>query len=101
MPSSGTLRSDLTMTTRPRTPAASRSESDCTALKPRTDERDQVDQPARVTPLVVVPTDDLHRRPADHGHGRVEGAGGGSAHDVAGDNRVLGVDEVALQRAIS
>src|SRR5699024_1933749 len=48
-------------------------------------------------PLVVVPGDDLHLV-ADHpGHARVEDARGRVAGDVGGDQRVLGVDQDALE----
>src|SRR5690606_25342878 len=61
---------------------------------------DEVDQAVGVAPLVVVPADDLDLV-ADHlGQAGVEDAGRRVGDDVGGDDRVLGVGEVALQRAL-
>ena len=64
------------------------------------DQLDEVDEPARVAPFVVVPADDLHRVPDHHRRQRVEGARRGRADDVGGDDRVLGVDELAGEAAL-
>src|SRR5436190_1115464 len=59
--STGTFRSERTSTPRPETPSASRSSSVliATGLKGLADQCDQVDEAVGVTPLVVVPRDDL------------------------------------------
>src|SRR5512135_70911 len=101
--SSGTLRSLRTSTTRPATPSATRSSTvRTTALgKPGADEVGQVDETLGVTPLVVVPADDLRLLAVRHGQLRVEGAGGRRADDVRGHDRVLGVVQVPLEVAVS
>src|SRR6202043_2616667 len=67
-----------------------------------TDVAGEVDQTVRVTPLVVVPTKNLDEALGlvdglDHGHEGVEGARGGTAHDVRGHDRLVGVDDDAAQ----
>src|SRR5450759_589447 len=62
----------------------------------RHDELDQVDDPVRVTPFVVVPGHDLHQVPHDHGRLSVEYRGVGAAYHVDGHDGVLGVGEDAL-----
>ena len=69
-------------------------------LERAADERGQVDQPVRVAPLVVVPADDLDLV-ADHlGQPGVEDARRRVGDDVGADDRVLGVGEDALERAV-
>ena len=61
---------------------------------------DQVDQPARVSPLVVVPAEDLDARPVHHRELAVEDARERAAVDVRRDDGILRVlqdpGEVAL-----
>src|ERR1700722_18909338 len=106
--SNGTFRSDLTSTRRPLT---SRSSMFCMSLlwlsisarrsaEPGGDEGGQVDEAVGVPELVVVPAEDLDLVPVGHRDRRVEGAGGGRPDDVGGDDRVLGVDQDALERAL-
>ena len=64
------------------------------------DQLDQVDEAVRVAPLVVVPADDLDLVADDLGEAGVEDAGRRVGDDVRRDDRVLGVDQVALQRAV-
>ncbi len=66
----------------------------------RADERDEVDEAVGVAPLVVVPADDLDLVADDLGEAGVEDARRGVGLDVLGDDRVLGVDEEALERAL-
>ena len=99
-PSSGTLRSDRTRTRLPRdVPEV----VDCliatvTASEPTS--VDEVDEAVGVAPLVVVPADDLDLVADDLGQPGVEDARRRVGDDVAGDDRVLGVAQVALQRAV-
>src|SRR5207302_6874105 len=64
---------------------------------PAGDQRGQVGKARRITPLVVVPADDLHLVALRHREQRVEGARRGRADDVTRNDRVLGVVEVALE----
>src|SRR6202044_3216977 len=104
--SNGTFRSDLTSTRRP---ATSRSSMFCMWLlsvsvrrsaQPGGDEGGQVEKAVGVAELVVVPAEDLDLVPVRHRDRRVEGAGGGRPDDVGGEDRVLGVDQDALERAL-
>src|SRR6202034_3973166 len=106
--SNGTFRSDLTSTRRPLT---SRSSMFCMSLlwlsisvrrsaEPGGDEGGQVDEAVGVAELVVVPAEDLDLVPVRHRDRRVERAGGGRPDDVGRDDRVLGVDQDALQSAL-
>src|SRR4051812_22688752 len=63
-------------------------------------EHDDVDEAVRVAPLVVVPADDLDLVADDLGQARVEDARVRVGDDVAADDRVLGVLEDALERAV-
>ena len=60
---------------------------------------DEIDEPVRVAPLVVVPADDLHGRPITIVDSESNVHDAGRPHDVGGDDRVLGVDELAGERA--
>src|SRR6185295_19190811 len=64
------------------------------------DQGDGVDETVAVAPLVVVPADDLDLVPDDLGQARVEDARRRVGHDVGGDDLVLGVGQVALERAL-
>src|SRR4249919_286874 len=116
VPSSGTLRSARSRTTRP---ATSRSSTRFISAgvpfrtglpgcgyggqrssEPPADERGEVDQPARVAPLVVIPADHLDLVAEGHGETGVERAGVRGADDVGGHDRVAGVVQVALERAV-
>src|SRR3954452_21281710 len=100
-PSSGTLRSDRTRTRLPPTsPRASTPGSrDVTSRLGQTagHQCGQIGEPAGISPLVVIPADDLHLRPLRHRQLRVEGARRRRADDVARDDRVVGVVEEPLQ----
>ena len=101
-PSSGTFRSARTST---RLPAGHPAASDGRRVpgprsERRADERDQVDQAVGVAPLVVVPADDLDLVADDLGQAGVEDAGRRVGDDVGGDDRVLGVVQDALERAL-
>src|SRR5207244_3640742 len=93
-PSSGTFRSDLSST---RLPATSRSRT----LRTRglRDLVDQIDHPTRVSPLVVIPGDDLYQVAVRHRQAGVEDRAVRAADDVAGDDRIRGVLEDAGHRA--
>ena len=96
----GTLRSDRTRTRRPWTPCLISSSRVRMLVERVPDERGQVDQPVRVAPLVVVPADDLDLV-ADHlRQARVEDARRRVGDDVGADDRVLGVGQDALERAV-
>ena len=102
--SSGTLKSDRTKTREPSTSPRSSSVRSVTATSGgaasrRPDERGEVDEAVRVAPLVVVPADRLDDVAHHHRGARVERARRRAADDVAGDDRVLGVDELAGERA--
>src|SRR6476660_323310 len=100
-PSSGTLRSARTSTRLPRrSPSARRSARVRTDLQVLADEHDDVDEAVGVSPLVVVPADDLDLVADDLGQARVEDARVRVGDDVAADDRVLGVLEDALERAV-
>ena len=92
--SSGTFRSARTSTRCPAT-SASRTERGPTCL--RTADREeattfgQVDEPARVAPLVVVPAEDLHHRSVRHRQLAVEDARVRRVHDVGRDERIVRV----------
>src|SRR5512134_1929462 len=65
------------------------------------DELGEVGQPARVSPLVVVPRQHLHHLPLDHlGRERVELRGVGRVVEVDGDQRLRDVLQDSLQGAI-
>ena len=64
------------------------------------DEVDQVDETVGVAPLVVVPADDLDLVADAPWSAGVEDARRRVGDDVGGDDRVLGVGEVALERAV-
>jgi hypothetical protein len=53
-----------------------------------------------VTPLVVVPADDLHQITSDFGEPGIKDARRRVGHDVGGDDGVLGVGEEALQLTV-
>jgi len=59
-----------------------------------------VDGAIRVTPLVVIPTDDLHGLALRHRAQRVENARMRIADDVAADDRLVAVGQDALQGAL-
>src|SRR5512137_1264463 len=60
----------------------------------------QVDKPAGIAPLVVVPGDDLDQVAVeDLGREQVDDAGPGVAQEIAGDERLVGDAEDALERA--
>src|SRR5215469_17234815 len=103
-PSSGTLRSARSSTTRPATWSESRpftSEYLSRAGgKAGADQRGKVSEPVGVTPLVVVPADDLDLVARRHRQLRVERAGIRRADDVGGHDRVRGVLQVALERPV-
>src|SRR5579875_713277 len=113
--SSGTLRSARSSTRRPATSrssmvfivlsylvavccpvAVSRGRSG----EPGGDQAGQVGEAAGVAPLVVVPAEDLDLVAVGHGDRGVERAGGGRADDVGRHDRVLGVVQDALERAL-
>src|SRR4051794_19472542 len=96
----GTLRSDRTRTRRPLTPVRSSSSRVFIGLQRRADEQGEVDEAVGVTPLVVVPADDLHLVADDLREPGVEDAGGRVGDDVGADDLVLGVGENALERAL-
>src|SRR5690606_6247222 len=91
--SSGTFRSERTNTPRPETPSARRSSSVLMATVPPfalqglPDQRDQVDQPVGVTPLVVVPGHHLDLVVDHLGQTRVVERAVRVGDDVAGHDR--------------
>src|SRR5680860_27821 len=100
--SCGTFRSQRTKTRLPRrSPAAIRSSAVFIGYSERlADVRDQVDEAAGVAPLVVVPADDLGHVAVDVGQAGVEDARCRVGDDVRRDDRVLGVGQDPLQRAL-
>src|SRR5581483_1813961 len=100
--SSGTLRSERTRTPRPETPSARRSSRVLIAisLQRLADQRDQVDEAVAVTPLVVVPRDDLGLVVDHLGQTGVEDRAVRVGDDVAGDDRRVVVLEDALHPAL-
>src|SRR4029079_16120299 len=102
----GTLKSTRTKTRLAATAASrilslsigvARSDGDGQASR---DERDQVSHTAAVSPLVVVPRDDLDHRPAqDHGRRGVDDRAPAVALEVHRDERLVGDAEDALHRA--
>ena len=60
----------------------------------------QVGEAVGVTPLVVVPADDLHQITSDFGEPGIKDARRRIGHDVGGDDGVLGVGEEALQLTV-
>src|ERR1700761_8736984 len=111
--SSGTLRSARSSTRRPATSMSSMvfivlpALKLCSAVqparsgKPGGDQRGQVGEAAGVAPLVVVPAEDLDLVAVRHGDRGVERAGGRRADDVGRHDRVFGVIQDALERALS
>src|SRR5690606_4952245 len=99
--SSGTLRSLRTRTLRPeRSPRSAIVFTAFSGSELAADHGDEVDQPAGVAPLVVVPADDLDLV-ADHlGQAGVEDARCGVGLDVLGHDRLVGVAQDALQRSL-
>src|SRR5690606_6606032 len=99
LPSRGTLRSARTSTRRPETPSFRSSSS--VFIRLGADQLDEADQAVGEAPLVVVPADDLDLVPVDHlGQLTVDDAGVRVGLDVLGDDRVLGVGQDALERAV-
>src|SRR5919197_2215778 len=101
---SGTFRSARTSTRLPPT-SASRTERGCRNLggdggrQRRRDLRNQVDEPARVAPLVVVPAEDLYQRPVRHRQLAVDDAPVRRVDDVGRDERYVGVLDDPLEAA--
>src|SRR5437588_6545712 len=102
--SSGTLRSARTRT---RLSATSASRADRGSLITSRDWRgrerlrhplDEIDEPARVAPFVVVPAEDLDEPPVHHRQLAVERAGVRRADDVGGDERFVRELEEPLER---
>src|SRR5665647_668560 len=100
--SCGTFRSQRTRTRFPRrSPAAIRSSAVFIVISERlADVRDQVDEAAGIAPLVVVPANDLGHVAVDVGETGVEDARCRVGDDVGRDDRVLGVGQDPLQRAL-
>src|SRR5262249_10412949 len=90
--SSGTFRSARTSTL---LPATSTSRTERGSFIPRASQQlaDEVDETARVAPLVVVPAEDLDHAPVDPRQVTVEDAGVRGVDDVSGDDRLVGVPE--------
>ena len=66
-----------------------------------TDEGGETNESVRVAPLVVVPGQDLDEVADDLGLGGVEDRGVRVAHDVGGDDRILGVLQNTLELTLS
>ena len=98
--SSGTFRSERTSTRRPRRPRRRSSSGSASSERRAPTSVDEVDEAVGVAPLVVVPADDLDLVADDLGQPRVEDARRRVGDDVGGDDRVLGVAQVALERAL-
>src|SRR5256714_14696261 len=104
--SNGTLRSARTST---RLPSTSASRTDRGSFTSRSrgygldrerlpDHRDQVDEPAAVAPLVVVPPEDLRQRLVRHRQLAVEDARVGRVDDVGRDERIFAELQVLAER---
>src|SRR5207248_6466561 len=88
--SSGTLRSARTSTVFPATSASRTERGSLIALE---ELPDQVDEAARVPPLVVVPAEDLDHPPVHHRQVAVEDAGVRRVDDVRRHDRLVRVAE--------
>src|SRR5688500_7274333 len=102
--SSGTLRSARTSARLPRSSSSLRSRSvffaTRVALKAGADEAKHVHAARRVSPLVVVPSGDLHQRAVNDDRGlRIEDARCGIADVVAGDKLFLSILEIPAEIA--
>ena len=51
----------------------------------------KIDDPARITPFVIVPAEDLDGLPHCHSHKRIENAGVRIVNDVGGNYWVFGI----------
>src|SRR5512138_839188 len=93
----GTLKSTRRKT---RLPLTSRSVTKFMSPSPG-DVLDEIDEPAGIAPLVVVPGDDLDQRPVeDLGREQVDDAGVPVAHEVRGDERLVGDAQVGVERPL-